>query len=229
MTHLIHRTHRLFVSATAFAMLCFLPGTLFAEDKSFGNPTANSPVSACLYNSTTCAAAGKHHTGIDYHSGGTNEVFASNAGKIVRIEFMSTSDHGMGNNVIIEHQIGTAKIYTSYSHMASINSSLTVGSNVTKGQNLGIIGGSGYGKANYWGRHLHFEIKDKAVTNNPFGGGLYWGYTPTSANGFGYHDPNLFIGKIIVFISSPRVSDSLTETASEDDPQEEQCGLPCNN
>lgn len=38
----------------------------------------------------------------------------------------------------------------------------------------------GYGELDYWGVHLHFELKDKPVTHNPSGPGTYWGYTPSN-------------------------------------------------
>ena len=221
MTKITRPLHRLSASMIAvFVALSFWPAISNADDLTFGSPTTNTAVSACFYNSTTCFLAGKHHTGIDYHNGGTNEVFASNTGKIAWLQHMSTGDKGMGNNIIIEHQIGTSKTYTSYSHMASIVSTLSVGSIVTKGQKIGIIGGSGYGNATYWARHLHFEVKDRAVTGNPSGAGSYWGYTPTNSDGFGYHDPNAYIGKVVISIVSTPSVDSLTDSSDEGDSQE---------
>jgi len=168
-------------------------------DYIFGHPTYTRQNSSCLYNVKTCADTSKYHTAVDYSSYGSTDVISSNSGKIAYIEYMSSYDHGMGNNIIVEHELTSgSKIYSSYSHLASITSGLKVGDTVSKGQKLGVMGGSGYGKLNYWGVHLHFEIKSKPVTNNPSGSGLYWGYTPSNPDNYGYYNPNNYIGKISV-------------------------------
>lgn len=172
-----------------------------SSDLLFGTPTSTSQISGCGYNVKTCFNTTKYHTGIDYSksSSGTTNVVASNQGKVAYLETMSSGDHGMGNNVIIEHELASGgKIYSSYSHLASIAAGLKVGTPVLKGQTLGTMGGSGSGEANHWGIHLHFEIKDKAVTNNPSGTGLYWGYTPSNPDNYGYHNPNSYIGSVSI-------------------------------
>jgi hypothetical protein len=182
------------------------------SDFVFGSPTSTTQISGCGYNVKTCRSATSYHTGIDYSksSSSTTNVVASNYGQVAYVESMSSSDHGMGNNLIIEHElVSGAKIYSSYSHLASIAAGLKVGTPVVKGQTLGTMGGSGYGKANYWETHLHFEIKDKAVTNNPSGSGLYWGYTPSNPDSYGYHNPTSYIGSasvkppVTVMLTSP--------------------------
>lgn len=148
----------------------------------------------------TCARKDRYHTGIDYQrpASGTQAVVATNFGFVVHRETMSPDDQGMGSNVILEHTLGTGeKVYSSYSHLASIDSRVKLGSKVKKGQVLGIMGGSGYGEPNYWGVHLHFELKDLPVTHSP-SGGPYWGYTPENPDQFGYHDPGAFIGIVAV-------------------------------
>jgi len=108
---------------------------------------------------------------------------------------MNSNDHGMGTNVIIEHILmDNTKIYSTYSHLSSYESTLYVGYKVKKGEKIGTKGGSGYGKLNYWGEHLHFELKTKAVTGSPYNGS-YYGYTPTNPTNYGYLNPNDFIGK----------------------------------
>lgn len=168
-----------------------------AADTTFGHPALTYQLSNCLYAKTTCASATKYHSGIDYSQNGSRDIVASNAGNVVYVQFKSASDHGMGNNVIIEHVLeNNSKVYSSYSHLASIN--VSNGQAVLKGQKIGTMGGSGYGADSYWGTHLHFEIKDKPVTNNPLGSAQYWGYMPTHPDNYGYHDPNAYIGKVSV-------------------------------
>lgn len=174
-----------------------LPVTELAEgDFIFGPPTPTPPIATCGYNVNTCAQRDRYHTAIDYQrpAFGTQTVVATNLGVVVYRETMSAFDKGMGSNVILEHELESGKkVYSSYSHLASIDSAVKVGSTVQKGQVLGIMGGSGYGQPNYWGVHLHFELKDRPVTHSP-SGGTYYGYTPTNPDQFGYHNPDAFIG-----------------------------------
>ena len=175
------------------------------SDLIFGPPTPTPPISACGFNVNTCARKDRYHTGIDYQrpASGTQAVVAANRGVIARREVMSPSDQGMGSNLIVEHELETGeKVYSSYSHLASIAEGLNEGDTVEKGQVLGIMGGSGYGRPDYWGVHLHFELKDLPVPYSP-SGGPYWGYTPTHPNQFGYHDPDAFIGIVAVKDPTP--------------------------
>lgn len=130
------------------------------------------------------------------------DVIAANAGTVVMRAASSKFDGGMGNTVIIEHTLtDSKKIYSLYAHLASIDSKITVGRIIAKGVKVGIMGASGFGSPCYWqdtlGIHLHFEMKDKPVTHNPSGAGKHWLYTPSNADDFGYHDPNLYIGNIL--------------------------------
>lgn len=114
---------------------------------------------------------------------GTGTAVAVATGKVVRVETLHTNDHGMGTNVILRHVLpgpNCAIVYSSYSHLATINAAVTVGRLVAKGQTLGAIGGSGHGDANAFPPHLHLEIKSRAVTGNPFGVGRQTGTCATS-------------------------------------------------
>jgi murein DD-endopeptidase MepM/ murein hydrolase activator NlpD len=171
------------------------------QERVFGAPVATPPISSCGYASNTCARTGRYHTGIDYRRPvtGTAAVLATNRGTVARLETMSPNDQGMGTNVILEHELESGgKVYSSYSHLASLAPGLKVGAPVAKGQVLGTMGGSGYGQADYWGVHLHFEIKNAPVPYSPSGGGTYWGYTPSRPENFGYRDPGAFIGRVPV-------------------------------
>lgn len=170
------------------------------EDLTFGRPTSTRQINGCGYSAMTCANKTRYHTAIDYQNSEVDPwVYASNRGKVVRLEFVNPNDMGMGTNVILEHELASGgKVYTSYSHLAFVESGLAVGSLVEKGQRIGRMGGSGYGESGYWSVHLHFEVKDSPVTHNPSGPGIYLGYTPAHPDGFGYHDPNSFFGMVEV-------------------------------
>lgn len=180
----------------------------------FRAPTAVPPNKSCGYGSTNCADKGKAHTGIDYS--GTGTAVATADGVVVWKETMNSKDHGMGTNVIIRHRLSSCgDIYSSYSHLASIDKRVRVGDSVSAGQTIGSIGASGYGQPSYWGKtpHLHFELKASAVTGNPKGVGnkrgtcksdaknagpsTCWGYVDAKLGpaAFGYQNPGDFLGK----------------------------------
>jgi len=110
----------------------------------------------------------------------------------------------MGTNLILEHELASGeKIYTTYSHLSAIEPGVQVGSLVFKKQRIATMGGSGNGASNYWTVHLHFEVKNAPVTHNASGSGIYWGYTPSHPNDFGYHDPNALYGTVEVKPNAP--------------------------
>ncbi|MEA2559517.1 MAG: hypothetical protein QOH06_1021 [Acidobacteriota bacterium] len=175
------------------------------EDLTFGHPTSTGVIGGCSYNAKTCANTSRYHTGVDYRNSETDPyVYASNRGKVVRVEYVNWDDMGMGTNLILQHELASGGlIYTTYSHLSAIEPGIEVGTVVTKGQRIATMGGSGNGESNFWPIHLHFEVKDAAVTHNASGSGIYWGYTPSNPNNFGYHDPNSLYGTIEVKPSAP--------------------------
>ena len=185
----------------SLALLLFTLVLMTDDDLTFAPPTTTQVSPVCGYNVKTCANKSRFHAGIDYRRGGDGPtpVHAANHGRVARIEKMGWNDQGMGTNVILEHRLASGgRIYSSYSHLAAIEPGLKKGDVVAKGQKLGIMGGSGYGQSDYWGVHLHFELKDKPVTHNPSGFGTYWGYTPSNPDEYGYHDPRAYFGKVKV-------------------------------
>ncbi|MFG2713314.1 M23 family metallopeptidase [Streptomyces goshikiensis] len=89
------------------------------------------------------------HTGIDFHAASGTTVHAVGAGTVVE----SGNGGAYGNNVVIKHNDGT---YTQYGHMSSL--SVSVGQQVTPGQQIGLSGSTG----NSSGPHLHFEARTGA-------------------------------------------------------------------
>jgi hypothetical protein len=176
-----------------------------------------------------------YHTGLDIGrvAEGTS-VVATASGKVVWIqenggtvdgtkpqchlpnpgESSNCRDHGYGNTVIVEHDLGNGtKIYSQYSHLAAIKESIKLACGplnsknrricsapvpVTGGAELGGVGGSCYGQPNCTSPHLHFEIKNFSTlgtggddTAGPDGRGF--GYTTGPPDQHGYHDPMLFL------------------------------------
>ena len=195
----------------------FISGNLHAEDKLFIHPAKTYQLSNCVFNVKTCASDTKNHTGIDYSKNGDKDIIAANDGTVVKLEAMSSSDHGMGNNIIIEHKlIDGSKIYSTYSHLDSYESKLYEGYKVASGEKIGVMGGSGYGKKDTWGIHLHFEMKTEAVTGSPKNGN-YWGYVLNEPIDYGYLNPNYYISEVYAQSNYSGIFDGAGSLVSPDD------------
>ena len=98
------------------------------------------------------------HYGIDISGTGYGSpVYATNNGTIVT----RTLHYSYGNYIVINHNNG---YYTLYAHMSRFNSSLKVGSNVSRGQVIGYVGMTGSAT----GPHLHYEAY---IGGEPWKGG----------------------------------------------------------
>jgi len=164
------------------------------------------------------------HAGIDL----SPEIFATDLnvyniydGKVVKIVKNGENDHGLGNTVIVEHEIvddknsfkKSFKVYSLYAHLSVMNNSLKENKFLKKGEVIGKVGATGYG-CNFWriglddcdsslklDIHLHFEIKQKPVLDSPkkaecFINGSFrtcYGYTPEKPTLYGYLDPLKFL------------------------------------
>lgn len=108
-----------------------------------------------------------YHFGIDMISNiGDKSIRAAYGGKVIYAGYAS----GNGNHIIIEHTIGTRKLYSLYSHLSSIASGITANTTVTRGTYLGVMGNTGLGYSDTTtGVHLHFQIYDNNYATNPFG------------------------------------------------------------
>ncbi len=96
------------------------------------------------------------HRAIDVASWTGNAVRAADSGYVVEVS--GGWSYGYGLHVVIDHGNG---FQTLYAHMSS--SWVTMGENVSKGQQIGAIGSTG----NSTGPHLHFEVRYNGVAQNP--------------------------------------------------------------
>ncbi len=77
---------------------------------------------------------------------------------------------GYGNFVEIEHNLNGKKVVTRYAHLESVESAVTKGATVKKGQVIGKMGDTGHS----FGKHLHYEVRTgtglwgKGGTVDPF-------------------------------------------------------------
>ncbi|MEM1312505.1 MAG: ricin-type beta-trefoil lectin domain protein [Patescibacteria group bacterium] len=103
------------------------------------------------------------HAGIDFSASANTPVYASKAGKVVRVVMgYSNYSYGMGwaNNVIIEHYDNNGKAYlqTVYAHLQN-QQLVSVGQFVDTNTIIGRVGNSGTST----GYHLHFQIERRGV------------------------------------------------------------------
>jgi len=97
------------------------------------------------------------HNGLDFAGRSGFSIFASDSGVIV---YSGWSDRGYGNLIVIDHDRGWQ---TFYAHLLD-GSMLPCGSNVQKGQLIGLMGSTGMST----GPHLHFEIRLNGYPVNPW-------------------------------------------------------------
>ena len=129
-----------------------------------------------------------YHLGLDLT--GDSTVYACASGTVVTC---SNSNSGAnGRYVIVQHSINGRKCYSFYAHLSSV--SVKNGQSVNNQTKLGVIGGSGYGKNNYYGTHLHF-----AIVNTLWSNGNYYGYsTKFSGNSRTYGNVTYYNPKYVV-------------------------------
>ncbi len=96
-----------------------------------------------------------YHRAIDIANPNYPPVYASDGGTVIAAGWDTT---GYGNKVMIDHHNGYE---TLYGHMSKII--VSVGQNVSKGQQIGIEGSTGRST----GPHVHFEIRYHGVLENP--------------------------------------------------------------
>lgn len=108
---------------------------------------ANPTQGACL-SSGFGSRGGRLHKGLDFHSPVGGPIFAAADGTV--LEQLYRSDYG--NMVLLDHGGG---VYTRYAHLSSFATGLSVGSRVSAGQQLGLMGNTaGYPIP----VHLHYEL-----------------------------------------------------------------------
>lgn len=97
----------------------------------------------------------KMHYGIDFTAPRGTAIQATGAGKVIKVEEKRT---GYGKNVVIDHGFG---YQTLYGHMSRID--VKEGQEVTRGQQIGLVGNTGTSTA----PHCHYEVHLKGKKVNP--------------------------------------------------------------
>jgi murein DD-endopeptidase MepM/ murein hydrolase activator NlpD len=85
--------------------------------------------------------------------GGDENVRAMGNGTVVSVSGDGSKNDGFGNSVVLEHDINGQKVYSRYSHLASV-SNIAPGQSIKQGTQIGIMGATG----NVTGKHLDNEV-----------------------------------------------------------------------
>lgn len=113
----------------------------------FGWPVSNNTIGTPYGKKGNLWSLG-YHTGVDFPVKDGTPVYAVGNGQV----FDTGYSKAYGNYVEIYHG---NNVYSFYAHATSVNSSIKVGTKVTKGQQIMLSGHTG----NVTGAHLHFEIR----------------------------------------------------------------------
>ncbi|WP_350349487.1 peptidoglycan DD-metalloendopeptidase family protein [Agromyces sp. G08B096] len=98
-----------------------------------------------------CAGCSTNHDGVDFTPGAGTPVMSIADGVVV---LATENGGGLGVNVEVQHNIDGELITSSYAHMQYGSLAVTVGQQVTAGQQLGLVGSTGQST----GPHLHLEM-----------------------------------------------------------------------
>ena len=136
------------------------------------------------YSSSMAKKGRAYHCGIDIKSNNTR-VNAAADGTIKYRGYTS----GNGNHVVMQHTFNGTTVYTLYSHLANFNGCPSVGSRVSKGSQIGVMGNTG----NSTGPHLHFGIFTGAYSSDPVGYTNVNNSNKAGYNGRTFYNPNYVI------------------------------------
>ncbi len=103
--------------------------------------------------------------GIDSQGGPEQPIFAIAAGRVVNGTWGTSGNdgHGWGNYARIDHGNGIHSLYAHFNRAPFVGR----GRSVQRGQQIGVMGGSGFGRLDYYPRHLHLEIFRNNANINP--------------------------------------------------------------
>src|SRR5579863_4869091 len=103
---------------------------------------------------------------------------------------VNSNTSNLGNVILIAHPNGK---FSLYGHLDCIWPGITPGVVVAAGTRIGNMGHSAFGqRVQSFTPHTHFEIKDRGVLGDPTNKG-YSGYTTDIPDGYGYHDPRVYL------------------------------------
>lgn len=99
------------------------------------------------------------HKGIDLAAAEGTPYYAAESGTVIYATYDGGYNGGAGNWIVISHGNG---LVTKYMHSSAVY--VSVGQQVSKGQNIGAVGNTG----NSFGAHLHFQVEVNGVAVDPY-------------------------------------------------------------
>lgn len=106
------------------------------------------------YRTAPLAGASTNHKGVDFAAASGTPIYAAASGTVTSAGYSGNA----GNMIVINHGNG---LQTYYMHCSKIY--VSVGTKVSKGQNIGAVGTTG----NSTGPHLHFQVMSGGTPVNP--------------------------------------------------------------
>lgn len=108
----------------------------------------------------------KFHSGLDIGIAGGEPIYAAKDGTVsiavTNVNSINNCNYGYGNYIKIDHGDGTSTLYAHIKY-GTIPSSITVGSEVSQGEQIGQVGSTGCSTGN----HLHYEVRVNGQTVDP--------------------------------------------------------------
>jgi len=98
-----------------------------------------------------CPRPGHLHNGIDLLAPTGTPIHAADSGEVALLESVGESG-GYGNFICLQHRPHLA---TCYAHLSAVAAGLQLGTHVTRGEVIGLVGSTGSAS----GAHLHFEVR----------------------------------------------------------------------
>ena len=108
-----------------------------------------------------CGFCSTYHRGLDFNPGAGFPIQSVTAGVV---SFVSVSNSGLGNHVIVDHVVNGQKVQSVYAHMKYGSIKVAQGQQIAVGQQIGAVGSTGAST----GAHLHFELRLDGVPVDPF-------------------------------------------------------------
>lgn len=106
------------------------------------------------------------HSGLDIGISGGEPIYAAKDGVVTYartdVNYINNCNYGYGNYLIIDHGNGESTLYAHIKY-GTIPSSISVGTEVVQGEQIGQVGSTGCSTGN----HLHYEVRKNNQTVDP--------------------------------------------------------------
>ncbi|WP_310425473.1 peptidoglycan DD-metalloendopeptidase family protein [Chamaesiphon sp. VAR_48_metabat_135_sub] len=143
--------------------------------------TSLSTIPTCLFG-TGCQGGGSQHTGVDYFMDAGSNVRSICDGVVDYSSTNSANLNTIWNSFVIIRHNNCGGYQTLYAYYGHLNSQVSAGQNVQRGQTIGNIQDQGGNS------HLHFGLATVKFNNG-------WGYQNGNLNAKGWIDPGDFARK----------------------------------